>query len=57
MDNIVKVTVFLRNMDDFSAINKIYAENFTKPYPARSAIEVSRLPLDVDIEIESIVVI
>ncbi len=57
MDSIVKVTVFLKNMGDFSKVNNIYAEKFKKPYPARSAVEVSRLPLDVDIEIESIAVL
>ncbi len=54
LNDIVKVTVFLKNMDDFSLVNSIYAEYFTKPYPARSAVQVARLPLDVDIEIETI---
>ena len=54
LDDVVKVTVFLKNMDDFSLVNSIYAEYFTKPYPARSALQVAKLPLDVDIEIETI---
>ncbi len=54
LDDIIKVTVFLKNMDDFSLVNSIYAEYFTKPYPARSALQVAKLPLDVDIEIETI---
>ncbi|MCK4890381.1 MAG: RidA family protein [Candidatus Aminicenantes bacterium] len=54
LDDVVKVTVFLKNMDDFSLVNSIYAEYFTKPYPARSAVQVAKLPLDVDIEIETI---
>ena len=54
LDDVVKVTVFLKNMDDFSLVNSIYAEYFTKPYPARSAVQVTKLPLDVDIEIETI---
>ena len=56
LDDIVKVTVFLKNMDDFSLVNSIYAEYFTRPYPARSAVQVAKLPLDVDIEIETIAV-
>jgi len=56
-DDIVKVTVFLKNMDDFSLVNSIYAEYFKKPYPARSAVQVAKLPLDVDIEIETIAVL
>lgn len=55
-DDVVKVTVFLKNMDDFSLVNSIYAEYFTIPYPARSAVQVAKLPLDVDIEIETIAV-
>ncbi len=54
LDDIVKVTVFLKNMDDFSIVNSIYAKYFTKPFPARSAVQVAKLPLDVDIEIETI---
>lgn len=55
LSNIVKTTVFLKNMNDFTKFNQIYAEYFKGKYPARSCIEISRLPNDVDIEIEAIV--
>lgn len=48
----VKTTVFIKNMNDFAAINAIYAQYFTKPYPARSCVEVARLPKDVFLECE-----
>lgn len=53
MDKVVKTTVFIKDMNDFAAINKIYAEYFKDKYPARSCIEVARLPKDVRIEIEA----
>lgn len=52
MDQVVKVTVFLRNMADFQLVNGIYAQYFDKPYPARSAVAVKELPKSVDIAIE-----
>ncbi|MCI8404578.1 MAG: RidA family protein [Clostridia bacterium] len=55
IDNTVKTTVFIKNMDDFGKINEIYAKYFTEPYPARSCVEVARLPKDVLLEIEAIV--
>ncbi len=51
----VKTVVFIKNMDDFAAINEVYAQFFTEPYPARSCVEVARLPKDVLIEVEAIV--
>jgi len=54
MENVVKTTIFLRDMNNFSRINKIYSEYFTDQFPARSCVEVSRLPKDADIEIEAI---
>ena len=51
---VVKTTVFIKDMGDFAAINGIYAQYFTQPYPARSCVEVSRLPKDVLIECEAI---
>ncbi len=51
----VKTVVFIKNMDDFAEINKVYAEFFTEPYPARSCVEVARLPKDVLIEAEAVV--
>lgn len=50
----VKTTVFIQHMDDFAAINAIYAQYFTEPYPARSCVEVGRLPKDVLLECEVI---
>ena len=54
MSKVVKTTVFIKNMDDFAKINAIYSEFFTKDCPARSCVEVARLPKDVLIEIEAI---
>ncbi len=50
----VKTTVFIQNMNDFAAINAVYAQYFTEPYPARSCVEVARLPKDVLLECEVI---
>ena len=50
----VKTTVFIQHMDDFAAINAIYAQYFTEPFPARSCVEVARLPKDVLLECEAI---
>lgn len=52
--NVVKVSVFLKDMNDFAALNEIYARNFNAPYPAREAIQVARLPKDGLIEISVI---
>ena len=54
IDNVVKTTVFLAVMGDFAAMNAVYAENFTEPYPARSAVAVKELPKQVLVEIEVI---
>lgn len=54
LDNVVKTSVFIKNMDDFACVNEIYATYFTKDFPARSCVEVSRLPKDVLIEVEVI---
>lgn len=53
-DKALKVTVFLKNMGDFGKLNEVYSEYFESDYPARSAVEVARLPKDVLIEIEMI---
>lgn len=50
----VKTTVFIQDMNDFAAINAVYAQYFTEPYPARSCVEVARLPKDVLLECEVI---
>lgn len=57
MDNAVKVTVFLKDMNDFAAVNEVYAEYFTDKMPARSAIQVAKLPKDAVIEIEAVAMI
>ncbi len=54
MDQVVKTTIFLQNMADFSKVNEIYARYFGKALPARSTVEVGRLPKDVSIEIDCI---
>ena len=56
MDNVVKTTVFLADMNDFAAMNAVYAENFSEPFPARSAVAVRELPKKVLVEIEVIAV-
>ena len=53
-EKVVKTTVFIKEMNDFGKINEIYAKYFTGVYPARSCVEVARLPKDVLIEIEAI---
>lgn len=54
MENVIKTTVFIKEMNDFGKINEIYAKFFTGAYPARSCVEVARLPKDVLIEVEAI---
>ena len=54
MEQVVKATVFVKDMQDFEKINEVYGEYFPCPAPARSLVEVSRLPRDVGIEIEVI---
>ncbi|KDQ18191.1 hypothetical protein BOTBODRAFT_29532 [Botryobasidium botryosum FD-172 SS1] len=54
LDRVVKTTVFLKSMDDFASLNKIYSEFFGTHKPARSTVEVSRLPKDVLVEIECV---
>lgn len=54
LKDVIKTTVFIKNMNDFPQINKVYGEYFTEPFPARSCVEVARLPKDVLIEVEAI---
>ena len=54
ISKVVKTTVFIKDMNDFGRINEIYAQYFTAPYPARSCVEVARLPKDVLLECEVI---
>jgi 2-iminobutanoate/2-iminopropanoate deaminase len=57
LSKVVKMTVFIKDMNDFSKINEIYSGYFEKPYPARSCVEVSRLPKDVLVEMEAVAVL
>jgi 2-iminobutanoate/2-iminopropanoate deaminase len=54
LENVVKTTIFLKDMNNFSRVNKVYGEYFKEEFPARSCVEVSRLPKDAEIEIEVI---
>lgn len=55
-ESVVKTTVFIKNMDDFAEVNAVYADFFKTNFPARSCVEVARLPKDVLIEIEAVAV-
>ncbi|MEM9424121.1 MAG: RidA family protein [Spirochaetota bacterium] len=55
-EHVVRCGIFLKNMDDFSAVNEVYGSYFTEPYPARATVEVARLPKDVLVEIEALAV-
>lgn len=57
LHHVLKTTVFLKDMNDFAAMNEIYANFFQNNPPARSAVEVSRLPKDVLVEIECVAII
>ena len=57
LDNVVKTTVFLTDMADFADMNEVYASHFGAHKPARSAVEVARLPKDVKVEIEVIALV
>ena len=57
LENVVKTTVFLRDMNDFGVMNAVYAEFFTENFPARSAVQVARLPKDAAVEIEGVALV
>ncbi len=57
LEKVIKTTVFIKNMNDFAVINEVYKKFFTSDFPARSCVEVARLPKDVLIEIECVAVI
>jgi 2-iminobutanoate/2-iminopropanoate deaminase len=57
LEKVVKTTVFLKNMNDFTAMNEVYGRHFTENPPARSTVEVSRLPKDVLVEIDAIAIL
>ncbi len=56
MNKVVKTTVYIQDMNSFSKINEVYAKYFSEPYPARSCVEVSKLPKGVLIEIEAVAI-
>ena len=57
LERVVKVTVFLKDMNDFAAVNRVYTEYFGESKPARSAVQVARLPLDSMVEIEAVALV
>ncbi len=56
MDSVVKTTILLKSLDDFSVVNEIYGSYFKEPYPARATFQVAKLPKDALVEIEAIAV-
>jgi 2-iminobutanoate/2-iminopropanoate deaminase len=52
LTDVVKATVFLADMNEFTAMNEVYAQHFSEPFPARSTVQVARLPRDARVEIE-----
>lgn len=57
LETVVKATVFIKNMDDFAAVNEVYGEYFSAHKPARSCVEVARLPKDALVEIEVVALV
>lgn len=52
LDDVLKANVYVTDMDDYETVNEVYAEYISEPYPARAAVEVSRLPIEIGVEIE-----
>jgi 2-iminobutanoate/2-iminopropanoate deaminase len=52
LDDVVKANVYVTDMDDYNAVNEVYGEYMSEPYPARAAVEVAALPIDIAVEIE-----
>jgi 2-iminobutanoate/2-iminopropanoate deaminase len=57
LNHVVKTTIFLADLNDFEVVNKVYAEYFQEPYPARSTIQAARLPKGARIEIDAIAIL
>ena len=57
LDKVIKTTVFIKDMNDFSSVNEVYGKYFIKNQPARSCVEVARLPKDCRVEIEVIAIV
>ena len=55
MEDIVKITIFLTDLGNFATVNEVMKKHFSEPYPARATVEISGLPLGVNVEIEAIV--
>ena len=55
IDDCVKLTVYLKNLENFSSVNSVMEKYLSKPYPSRAAVEVSRLPKDVEVEIDAVI--
>ena len=51
-ENVLQSNVYVTNMDNYEEVNEVYAEYMAEPYPARAAMEISRLPIDIEVEIE-----
>lgn len=51
-EHVLQANVYVTNMDNYEQVNEVYAEYMTEPYPARAAMEISRLPIDIEVEIE-----
>ncbi|GAA8616340.1 RidA family protein [Helicobacter pylori] len=56
MDSVVKTTILLKSLDDFSVVNEIYGSYFKEPYPARATFQVAKLPKDALVEIEAMAI-
>ena len=56
LDNIVKLTIYITDMNDFSVVNEVMQRHFKEPYPARATVEVSALPLGVNVEMDAILI-
>ncbi len=56
LDDVVKTTIYVKSMDDFASVNEVYGSFFSEPFPARATVEVARLPKDVLVEIDAVVV-
>ena len=54
-EHVLKLTIYLTDLENFAAVNKVMENYFSEPYPARATVEVSRLPKDVEVEIDAIV--
>ena len=55
INDCVKLTVYLKNLENFSSVNNVMKKYLSKPYPSRAAVEVSRLPKDVEVEIDAVI--